>query len=65
MNEISDELKGKVKVGKLNVESSRQVAAKYNIRNIPTVIIFKNGKEVKRFVGVKPKSTYLKELKSI
>ncbi|WP_246249278.1 thioredoxin [Tenuifilum thalassicum] len=65
MNEIADELKGQVKVGKLNVETSRQVAARYNIRNIPTVIIFKNGKEVKRLVGVKPKNTYLKELKSI
>lgn len=62
MNEIADELKGKVKVGKLNVEIQRQVAAKYNIRNIPTVIIFKNGKEIKRLVGVKPKSVYLKEL---
>jgi len=65
MNEIADELKGEVKVGKLNVETSRQVAAKYNIKNIPTVIIFKNGKEVKRLVGVKPKNAYLKELKSV
>lgn len=62
MNDIADELKGKVKVGKLNVDASQQVAAKYNIRSIPTVIIFRNGLEVKRLVGVKPKTVYLKEL---
>lgn len=62
MNDIADELKGKVKVGKLNVDASHQVAAKYNIRSIPTVIIFRNGLEVKRLVGVKPKTVYLKEL---
>jgi thioredoxin 1 len=62
MNQIADELKGKVKVGKLNVDISRQTAAKFGIRSIPTVIIFRNGKEVKRLVGVKTKSTYLKEL---
>jgi thioredoxin 1 len=62
MNEIADELKGKVKVGKLNVDLSRQTASKFGIRSIPTVIIFRNGKEVKRIIGVKPKSIYLKEL---
>jgi thioredoxin 1 len=62
MNEIADETKGKVKVGKLNVDISRQVASKFGVRSIPTVIIFRNGKEVKRLVGVKPKSAYLKEL---
>ena len=62
MNEIADELKGKVKVGKLNVDLSRQTASKFGIRSIPTVIIFKNGKEFKRIVGVKSKNAYLKEL---
>jgi thioredoxin 1 len=62
MNEIADENKGKVKVGKLNVDISQQTAAKFGIRSIPTVIIFKNGKEFKRIVGVKSKSVYLKEL---
>lgn len=62
MNDIADELKGKVKVGKLNVDASRQTAAKFNIRNIPTVIVFKNGKEYKRLVGVKSKNAYIKEL---
>jgi thioredoxin 1 len=62
MNDIADEYKGKVRVGKLNVDQSRQTAAKYGIRSIPTVIIFKNGKEFKRIVGVKSKNAYLKEL---
>lgn len=58
MNQIADEYKDKVKVGKLNVEEAKRVAAQYKINSIPTVILFKNGKEAKRFVGVKPKHVY-------
>lgn len=58
MNEIADEFQGRVKVGKLDVDSAKQTAAKYGVSSIPTVILFKNGKEIKRFVGVKPRSVY-------
>jgi thioredoxin 1 len=41
------------------------MAQKFNVRSIPTLILFKNGKEVKRFVGIKQKDFLLKEIKSI
>jgi len=49
----------KAVIAKLNVDEARATASKFGIRSIPTSIIFKNGKEVERFVGVKP-STQLK-----
>lgn len=64
LNQIADETKGKVKVAKLNVDLSPSTAAKYKIRSIPTVIIFRNGKESKRIIGIKPKDVYLKELQN-
>lgn len=64
MNQLADENKGQFKVGKLNVDEARTIASQYGIRSIPTVIVFKNGKESKRFVGVKPKNVYLNYLQS-
>ncbi|PKP05447.1 MAG: thioredoxin [Bacteroidetes bacterium HGW-Bacteroidetes-6] len=58
ISQIADEYQGKVKVGKLNVEEAKRTASKYGVSSIPTVILFKNGKESKRFVGVKPKHIY-------
>ena len=62
VNELADEYADnkKVAICSLNVEENQKIAAKYQIRNIPTIIIFKNGKEVQRIVGLKPK-TYLKK----
>lgn len=48
-----------VKVGKLNVDEAQDIAVKYNVMSIPTIIIFKNGKEEKRFVGVTSKDNIL------
>ena len=45
-----------IKVGKLNVDEAQDIAVKYNVMSIPTIIIFKNGNEYKRFVGVTSKS---------
>ncbi len=59
LNEIADEQKGKVRIGKVNVDNQQTLAAKFKVRNIPTLILFKNGKEVKRFVGAKPKKTLM------
>jgi thioredoxin 1 len=44
-----------VKVGKLDVDQSPQTAQTYGVMNIPTLLIFKNGEVVQRFVGVQPK----------
>lgn len=64
-NQLADEKDTKYKVAKLNVDESRQTASKYGIRSIPTVIVFKNGKEVKRFVGLKSKNFYKEYLQSL
>ena len=51
-----------VKVGKLNVDEAGDLAIKYNVMSIPTIIIFKNGMESKRFVGVTSKTDILNAL---
>ncbi len=52
-----------INVGKLNVDEEENIAIKYNVMSIPTIIIFKDGKEIKRFVGVTNKEVILNELK--
>ena len=65
LNELADSLPENTTIAKLNVDESQQIAAKYGVRSIPTSIVFKNGKEIKRFVGVKPASFFLKELEKL
>ena len=57
--EIAEEQLGKVRVGKVNVDNQQILAAKYKVRNIFIFVLYKNGREVKRFVGVKPKKALL------
>ncbi len=65
LNETAEELGSTAKIGKLDVDSNRAASAKYGVRSIPTLILFKNGKEVNRFVGVKTKDFLLKEIKKV
>lgn len=58
IDDISEEYKEKAVVGKLDVDANQEFAAKYGVRNIPTVLIFKNGEIVGRQVGVAPKNAY-------
>jgi thioredoxin 1 len=53
---LATEFKGRAKVGKLNVDENQQVAARYGIRSIPTLLIFKDGRPVDQIVGVQPKA---------
>jgi len=62
LNEIAEEESDRVTIAKVNVDQNKALAEKYQIRNIPTLIVFKNGKEEKRIMGVKPKKAILKEL---
>lgn len=64
LNEMAEELTGNSNVGKLNIEQYQSMAQQFNVRSIPTMILFKNGKEVKRFVGIKQKDFLLKEIKN-
>lgn len=55
LNDLTEELKGKAFVGKVDVEKYQALAQKFNVRNIPTMVLFRDGKEVNRFVGIKTK----------
>jgi len=55
VEEIAEEFEGKVKAGKLNVDENQNIPASLKINSIPTLIIFKDGKELERSVGYKTK----------
>ena len=65
LNETADALGSTARIGKLDVDSNRESSAKYGVRSIPTLILFKNGKEINRFVGVKTKDFLLKEINKV
>ena len=58
VDEIHNEYEGKAVVGKVDVDANQEFAAKYGVRNIPTVLIFKNGEVIDKQVGVAPKNVY-------
>ncbi len=62
MNELAEDVEIDAKIGKLNVDENVETANKYNVRGIPTSILFKNGEEYKRFVGVKSKLFFVRQL---
>jgi len=62
LNELAEESDGRFTVGKLNVDEARKTASHFGIRSIPTMIIFRNGKELKRIVGVKNTEYLLREM---
>lgn len=55
IEELSSEMSGKAKVIKIDVDKNPDIAQKYGIMNIPTIMIFKAGKEVDKIVGFQPK----------
>jgi thioredoxin 1 len=63
--ELAKEYEGKVKIGKLNVDENPEMAEKYRVMSIPTVIIFKEGKEVKRQIGFPGKAGYESLIKRV
>ena len=60
VEQLAQSLHGKVKVSKLNVDQNQEIAMKYNVQSIPSLILFKNGKEIARTVGLSPKEKYEK-----
>jgi thioredoxin 1 len=65
IDEISKDYDGKAVVGKVDVDANQEFAAKFGVRNIPTVLIFDKGELVGRQVGVAPKTTYEEALNSL
>ena len=64
MDQISEEYKDKAIIAKVDVDNNQKYAAEYGIRNIPTVMLFKNGEVVAKQVGVAPKSLYIEKLEA-
>lgn len=65
LNDLAETISDNKSIGKVNVEIDRVISSKYNIRSIPTMILFKDGKEINRFVGIKSKEFLLKEMAKI
>ena len=59
IEELASELEGKIAVGKVDVDENRELAVKYGVMSIPTVIYFKNGEEVTRLIGVQSREKLL------
>jgi thioredoxin 1 len=65
LNDVAEVMDGKALISKLNVDDNPSIAAKFNIRSIPTMMIFKNGKVAKQFVGVQPKQMLVNTLNEL
>lgn len=65
IEEISNDYTDKAVIAKLDVDSNQEFAAKYGVRNIPTVLFFKDGEMVERKVGVAPKDNYTEILEKL
>lgn len=64
LDDLANDYNGKIKVAKLDIDSSPKVPANFGIRGIPTLIVFKDGKEVDRKVGAGPKASYDKMIQA-
>ena len=65
VEELAEEYDGKIKVGKLDVDSNQQTAIKYGVRSIPTVLIIKNGEVADTIIGALPKAAFVSKLATI
>ena len=67
LNDVASELNGNSHVGKVDIQQYQyqSLATKFKVRNIPTLILFKNGTEINRFVGIKSKDFLLKEIAKV
>jgi len=62
LEEIAEENADRMRLAKLNVDENPRTAEKYGIMNIPTMILFKDGKEITRIIGFRPKSEIMRSL---
>ena len=65
VEELSKEYAGKIKIGKMDVDKNRETPAKFGIRSIPTLMLFKNGELAQTIIGAQPKSYIEEELKKV
>ncbi|MDF2819739.1 MAG: thioredoxin [Clostridiales bacterium] len=62
IDEIAIETEGKAKVGKINVDEQQELASKFKVMSIPTLVVIKNGKVVETVIGARPKQAILSML---
>jgi thioredoxin 1 len=62
INEVAEELNGNASVGKINIEEFQSTPSKYGVRSIPTLILFKDGKEIDRYVGIRNKEFLINQI---
>ena len=60
IDELANDFQGKAKIAKLNVDDCGRIAQQYGVMSIPTIIVFKDGKEANRIVGFRPKAELTK-----
>ena len=65
IEKLADDYQGRIKICKLNVDEGRSSAAEYGVMSIPTLIVFKDGKVVDKFVGVLPKAKLEEKLEAL
>jgi thioredoxin 1 len=65
LNDVASELNGNAHVGKVDIQQYQSLAQKFQVRNIPTLVLLKNGVEINRFVGVKNKEFLLNQMNKV
>lgn len=64
LNDVASELTGNSQVAKVDIEQYQTLAQRFKVRSIPTLILFKNGNEINRFVGIKTKDYLIKQIQN-
>ena len=62
LDQLAEEYKGKLRIGKINVDEQSALAARFGVMSIPTLLLFKGGKAVAKIVGARPKADFVKEI---
>ena len=65
VEELAKDFAGRVKMGKLDIDSSQGVPVKYGIMAVPTIMLFKGGREVQKITGLKPKADLRKRIEAL
>jgi thioredoxin 1 len=65
VEELAKDYAGRLKVGKIDIDHSRQTPTKYGVMSIPTLIFFKNGRDVEKIVGLKSKADLRKKIEAV
>ena len=65
IEQLAGELAGRVRVAKLNIDENPATASRFGVRSIPTLIVFKDGREVDRIVGAHPKAEILRRVSAV